>query len=147
MTIKSSDKIVAIISVRDLEHLKELIHESQYALLLRSSTRQQINKAFECILDGKSFICNELSSLLLENLTDTKKSLKHKIVYESLTAREKEITGLICNSLTTKQIATNLMLSPQTIATHRKNIFRKLDIKNTAALVKYGIKHLNVKTD
>lgn len=56
-----------------------------------------------------------------------------------LTVRESEIIGLIAEGHTSKEIAEMLYVSPDTVATHRKNICRKLDAHSTAALVRFAV--------
>lgn len=146
MEINPSEKIVAMLVVRDMDHLNELINESHYAFLLEGSTQQQVNKAFNAILKEKSFISSELSGILLTKLAKGKKLSKHVVLHDQLTSREKEIAHLICDSHTTKEIAQRLTLSPKTISTHRKNILKKLELRNTAALVKYTINFLTQKS-
>ena len=58
-----------------------------------------------------------------------------------LTKREVEILGLICEELTVKEIGNQLFLSKQTIHTHRKNLMRKMKVKNAVGLVKYAIQN------
>jgi DNA-binding CsgD family transcriptional regulator len=58
-----------------------------------------------------------------------------------LTRREKEILLLIANGLTNNEIAEKLFLSSETIKTHRKNMMRKLELSNTAGLVKYAVEN------
>jgi len=53
-----------------------------------------------------------------------------------LTQREKEIVHLVANELTTKEIATHLFISDHTVISHRKNLMEKLQVKNTAGLVR-----------
>jgi len=53
-----------------------------------------------------------------------------------LTKREIEILGLISQALTNKEIAKKLFISDQTVSVHRKNIMRKLNVNNTASLIK-----------
>lgn len=55
-----------------------------------------------------------------------------------LTRREVEIVRLIGRELSTKEIADQLFLSELTVATHRKNIMRKLEVKNTAGVVNFA---------
>ena len=55
-----------------------------------------------------------------------------------LTRREVEIIKLIGQELTTKEIADQLFLSELTVSTHRKNIMRKLDVKNMAGVVNFA---------
>ena len=55
-----------------------------------------------------------------------------------LTMREKEIVQLIVKGQTTSQIAAELFLSVNTVETHRRNIYRKLDVKNLPELVNFA---------
>lgn len=55
----------------------------------------------------------------------------------NLSARELEIIRLIEKGLTSKKIAETLFLSELTVETHRKNIFRKLNVKSIAALLSF----------
>jgi DNA-binding NarL/FixJ family response regulator len=58
-----------------------------------------------------------------------------------LTAREIEIIGYIADGLTNHEIADKLFLSTVTVDTHRKNMLAKLQLKNTASLIKYAADH------
>jgi len=53
-----------------------------------------------------------------------------------LTKREIEILRLITLAMSNKEIAKKLFISDQTVSVHRKNIMRKLQVSNTAALIK-----------
>ena len=56
-----------------------------------------------------------------------------------ITKRELDIVRLIAQEMTNVEIAKKLNNSPMTIITHRKNLLRKLGVKNTAGLVKYAV--------
>lgn len=58
--------------------------------------------------------------------------------------REIEVLAMTAQGLTEKQIADRLSLSIFTIKTHRKNMFRKARVKNSAELVRYGIANLSI---
>lgn len=57
----------------------------------------------------------------------------------NLTDREKEILKLICQGKLTREIADELFISLHTIETHRRNLLRKMEVKNTAQMVKVAI--------
>jgi DNA-binding NarL/FixJ family response regulator len=57
-----------------------------------------------------------------------------------LSNKEAEVLGLISKGLTTKEIAAQLFVSSRTIETHRANILKKLEVKNTAELIKKATK-------
>ena len=59
---------------------------------------------------------------------------------DPLTSREREIVQLIAEGRTTKEIAARLGLSVKTVESHRINLMRKLDIHETATLVRYAIR-------
>ena len=58
---------------------------------------------------------------------------------EILSAREIEIIQQIANGLTNRQVGALLDISDKTASTHRKNILRKLQIKNTALLIRFAL--------
>jgi len=59
---------------------------------------------------------------------------------DPLTSREREIVQRIAEGQTTKEIAAGLGLSVKTVESHRINLMRKLDIHETATLVRYAIR-------
>lgn len=58
-----------------------------------------------------------------------------------LTTRQRDVLRLICTEYSTAQIAHILQLSVNTVETHRKNLFRKLGVKNAVGLVKYAFEN------
>jgi DNA-binding NarL/FixJ family response regulator len=58
-----------------------------------------------------------------------------------LSSREKEILTLISEGYTNPQIAEKIFLSQFTIDSHRKNLLAKLNVKNTATLIKFAVEH------
>jgi DNA-binding CsgD family transcriptional regulator len=57
----------------------------------------------------------------------------------TLTNREKEVLGLIAQEFSNAEIAEKLFISVRTVDTHRRNLLEKLQVKNTAGLVKYAV--------
>lgn len=55
---------------------------------------------------------------------------------KSISVRETQILELIVNEFTNKEIASQLFISYQTVATHRKNLRDKLSVRNTAGLIR-----------
>ena len=58
-----------------------------------------------------------------------------------LTKREREILELICEELSTNEIADKLFISAYTVETHRKNLLSKTGAKNVAGLVKFALQN------
>jgi two-component system, NarL family, response regulator NreC len=55
---------------------------------------------------------------------------------KKLSKKETEILQLIADGHTTKNIANDLFISTRTVETHRADMMKKLDVKNTAELIK-----------
>jgi len=60
----------------------------------------------------------------------------------NISPRENEILEMISNGLVTKEIADQLHISDSTVITHRKNLILKLNVRNTAELIKKASKHM-----
>jgi len=63
---------------------------------------------------------------------------------KSLTRSELKVLTLLCNSLTSREIADALGLSPRTVQTHRNNIAIKLDIRGPHRLLEFAIRNANL---
>ena len=85
--------------------------------------------------------------LLIESLQNTvrqhvKSRQRHRVDrqarerFEQLSAREREVLGLITEGLTNKEIGRALSLSPRTVETHRANLFAKLEATSLAQLIR-----------
>ena len=57
---------------------------------------------------------------------------------QSITGREREVLELVAHEYTTPQIASQLYLSTHTVDSHKKNLKSKLEVKNTAGMVRRG---------
>jgi DNA-binding CsgD family transcriptional regulator len=72
----------------------------------------------------------QLRAVLAENL-----KLQHRLILESLSKREIEVLKKICEGFSSRDIATDLFISKHTVETHRKNLLKKLKVKNVASIV------------
>lgn len=59
--------------------------------------------------------------------------------FQSLTKREKQILKLLANGNSNKEISDLLFISSYSVHTHRKNIYKKLDIHKTSQLVQFAL--------
>ena len=80
---------------------------------------------------------NSLASNVLRNSVYKQKTETERAL---LTASEKEILKAIASGKTTKEIAEIRHSSMHTIISHRKNIFRKIEVNNVHEATKYAVK-------
>lgn len=112
-----------------------VINSEMYSVVLKSCDLDEINIALAHIFRDERFICGRVSNQLLI----TQKTVNDAID-KGLTSTEKEILKEIGLGHTTKEIAANRNLSFHTVITHRKNIFRKLEVNNVHEAIKYAMR-------
>jgi len=103
--------------------------------LPKTASQEDIVQMIHCVSEGKVFV----SSSLLTAVNDWMTTPTKNHVHYQLTPREKEVLGLIVEEYSTKEIAEKLFVSPCTIETHRLNLIQKLEVKNTAGLVRKAV--------
>ncbi|MFK7972546.1 MAG: LuxR C-terminal-related transcriptional regulator [Bacteroidia bacterium] len=89
--------------------------------------------SIEALLDGKSYFPPAIQEML-----DDENDLEGERILKNLTFREKEILGLVAREMANQEIAEKLKISKRTVETHRKNIMRKLGVKNSVGLAKFA---------
>ncbi len=128
-------KIVILSMHNNREFVKQALKIGVNAYVLKDSGVHELKKALETLQNNDKYIDGKLGSTIANILTEPEKS------HPLLSSREIEIIRHIADENTTTQIAKKLMLSKHTIETHRKNILLKLNVKNTAGLIKYAFKN------
>ncbi len=96
-------------------------------------------KAVETVMNGEFYLSSEVPADALEKYEKHKKSGKNADEFSRLTNREREILQLIAEGYTSKMIGEKKFISVKTVENHRANIMNKLDIHETAGLVRYAI--------
>lgn len=106
--------------------------------LAKNSSANELRDAIGTVLSGGFYFQQtEESPVVPENSYYFDEFLKK---YQ-LTKREVGILRLVCQEMTTKEIASALFLSELTVNTHRRNILKKLSVKNVAGLVNFAKQH------
>lgn len=101
-----------------------------YGYLLKNADEEELITAIHQVYNGNRYYNADISARMFQNL-----SLQSSIP-EKLTKREIEVLHCLSEGLTTKEIAQKMVISSRTVETHRANMLKKLDVKNTAELIK-----------
>lgn len=119
------------------EFLRTLLYNTHsFSVLMKDCTKEEIGSALKEVIKGSRYICNHVSNLLLDGNKNSH-SLNAKLI---LTSTEQEILKDMALGKTTKEIAAKRYVSIHTIMTHRKNIFRKIEVNNVHEATKYAIR-------
>lgn len=119
------------------DFVRSLVFNTQnFSVLLKDSSLDEIKSCIREVLRANRFICNRIGNMLLDN----PKAMDKLPLQDVLTATEKEILKEIAMGKTTREIATQRFVSVHTIMTHRKNIFRKLEVNNVHEATKFAMR-------
>ena len=105
-------------------------------IIYKNVDKDELLACIQAALKSKKFYSEEIIDLYLD-LSESKYAVD---VPKNLTASEIEIVRMIANGLTTKEIASKRNISLHTVSTHRKNIFKKVDVSSASELIIYAIK-------
>jgi DNA-binding NarL/FixJ family response regulator len=126
-------KIIALTMYDDNNHVVKMLKAGAKGYVLKNTSRQELLQAIQTVAIGGVHYSTQAVVNTMQNIVDKNNPVAN------LTEREIEIIKLIVKSMTNKEIADKLSISELTVNTHRKNAMRKLEIKNTAGLVKFAI--------
>ncbi len=124
-------KVIALSTFTQGTYVRKMIESGANGYLLKNVEKHEILKAIETVINGKNYITHEAEIALRYENEQLSKLPK-------LTKRETEVLSLIANGLTNLQISEKLFISIDTVDSHRKNLHSKLNVKNTAMLIKFA---------
>ena len=129
-----SIKIIAVTMLNEYNTIKKALRGGMDGYMVKNLGIAELQKAIETVMNGQIYMSLEIMNILALGVAGRK---PNQAYVPDLTRREKEVVKLIIDGLTNETIAEKLFLSPLTVSTHRKNVLSKLNLKNTAMLVKY----------
>ncbi|MFY7669840.1 response regulator [Tenacibaculum sp. MEBiC06402] len=131
-------RVLALTMFDQPDAIKQMLDAGASGYLLKNSGIKMLSKAITTVAQGETFFDPNVAFNFMNDYIDTNVTIgkSEKVV---LSNREKEILNLIANGHTSKEIAETLFIAKTTVDTHRKNMIRKLDLKNGNELVKYAI--------
>lgn len=134
-------RIVALTFHNDDKYIYAALDAGADAYVLKDDSRSELFAAMSSVLEGKTYLSPGICDRVVAGYLAGTKDESEQAPWEILTPREREVIKLIAKGYKTKEIATQLSLSPKTIETHRSNLMRKLDLHNISAVTVYAIQN------
>ncbi len=125
-----------------IDYITKAFQAGACGYVVKESAAERLVECLKSISKGDYFLDTSLSHKVVKNLMESgeKEAKITDTGYKTLTPREQQITRLLAEGLSTKDIADQLFISPKTVENHRSNIMNKLDIHSTMELVRYAAK-------
>ena len=138
-------KIFVLTSYSDYKFVGQALKNGADGYILKSNETDHLIEGIQEVMLGNTYIAPGLHITPPngKRLTNGKKSIYEDrfVIKQKLTKREHEVLELITEAKNNKEIAKELYISDQTVGVHRKNIMRKLGVKNTINLIKFALEN------
>ncbi len=128
-------KIVLLTVHTENEYVDEALRAGVSGYVLKKQATADLIRAIQEVSQGSIYLSPGISRAVMESFRSGK-----ELSARTLTAREREVLQLIAEGKTTKEIGSVLGISVKTAETHRSRMMDKLEIRDTAGLVRYAIR-------
>lgn len=128
-------KTILLTMYKEDQYVLEALRAGVSGYILKTKAAKDLVQAISQVVNGMVYLSPEVSQTIVDayraELTPAA---------DPLTAREREVLQLVAEGKTTKEVASVLGVSVKTADSHRTHLMRKLDIHDTAGLVRYAIR-------
>jgi len=129
-------KIVLLTQHTEDQMVLESLRAGVTGYVLKTRASSELVHALRAVCRGEMYLTQSISRAIVQAFL-TKDSLPER----PLSDRERQVLQLIAEGKTTKEIASMLGISVNTAESHRTNLMEKLDIHDTAGLVRYAMRN------
>lgn len=135
-------KILGLTMENDLDSVTAMLEAGASGYILKNTGKAELEMAIMQVMKGDPYLSQSISTQLAQNLLQNFQQRKEQEnELDVLTERELEILKLIAYENSNTDIADVLFISPKTVETHRKNLMRKIGVKNSLGVYKFALKH------
>lgn len=134
---KPEVRILVLTHHHEPEYVLPLVRAGAHGYLVKDTPGEELRRAVECVAEGGSVFGPEAATALARAQRQPAGQAPDD-PYQSLTAREREVMHLVCEGSSTKEVARTLGIGVKTAENHRSRVLDKLDLRNTAELVRYA---------
>ena len=134
------DTRIIVLSMHANEaYVLEALRNGASAYILKDSSSADLVLAVREVVAGRRYLSPPLSEPAIEAYVQKAKNAETRDIYETLTAREREVLQLSAEGFTSSEIAARLFISPRTVETHRANVMHKLSLRSQTDLIRYAL--------
>jgi DNA-binding NarL/FixJ family response regulator len=127
-------KIIGVSMHSQPAYAKQMMKIGAKGYVTKNSPREEMIEAILSVYNGQKFICEEIKNIISQQILGEEEETPG---ISSLSERELQIIRHIKEGSSSKEIASILDISIKTVEAHRHNILKKLNLKNTAALINF----------
>jgi two-component system response regulator NreC len=132
--------VVALTIHEDEEYFFKMLEAGASGYVPKRAAPEELITAIHVAASGEVYLYPSLAKLLVSDYLTADPKTRESTELDGLTDREQEVLGHLADGASNLEIAETLGISPKTVARHRENIMRKLNLHSRTELVKYAIR-------
>jgi two-component system, NarL family, response regulator NreC len=132
--------VVALTIHEDEEYFFKMLEAGASGYVPKRAAPEELITAIRAAAAGQVYLYPSLAKLLVRDYLSQEPASESRQASEELTPREEEVLAYLADGATNSEVADALFISPNTVARHRENIMRKLNLHSRTELVKYAIR-------
>jgi two-component system, NarL family, response regulator NreC len=129
-------KAILLTMHTDEDHVLQSLRAGVSGYVLKTKSAEELIQAIRGVCKGEMYLSPGISRVVVQAYVS-----RADLSADPLSDRERQVLQLVAEGKSTKEIATILGISVKTVESHRTNIMDKLNIHDTAGLVRYSIRH------
>ena len=135
-----SAKILVLTVHKTEEHVLETLRSGASGYVLKDASREELLVAMRSVLRDKIYLSPDISARVVDGYLNGRGTADLTSPWDSLTPRERQVLKLIAEGYKNREIADFLCISVKTVAKHRANTMKKLDLHSASELTAYAMK-------
>lgn len=132
--------VVALTIHEDEEYFFKMLEAGASGYIPKRAAPEELLTAIKAAAADDVYLYPSLAKLLVNDYLTQEKQGQGRPTSDGLTPREHEVLAHLAEGKSNAEIASELVISPKTVARHRENIMRKLNMHTRTELVKYAIR-------
>lgn len=141
---KKRPEIIVLSSYDDIKLVKEVLQMGAKGFVPKKSAGEHIVNAVYKVANGNQYFTDDVKEKMMQTLLNGQpknEGSQDGVLISSLTKREVEVLKLVAQQYSTREIAEELIISESTVETHRKNLMKKVKVKNSVGLAIFALKN------
>jgi two-component system NarL family response regulator len=129
-------KVLALSTYLDRRTVQQTLDAGASGYIVKSAAGIELKQGIRAVMEGRSYLSTEVATLIADAMRGIRPQPESGSE-KPLTPREIEVVHLLVDGKTSVEIAMELHISPNTVEVHRRNILRKLKMKNSVELTRH----------
>ena len=137
-------EVIVLSSYDDIKLVKEVLQMGAKGFVPKKSAGEHIVNAVNKVANGQQYFTDDVKEKMMQTLLNGQSKddgSQDGVLISSLTKREVQVLKLVAQQYSTREIANELHISESTVETHRKNLMKKVKVKNSVGLAIFALKN------